>query len=283
MLHKTATAKATAAAMQARQEDIFDIVEAIQPCSVRQAFYQCVVRGLIEKAESGYAKVQLALSTMRREGRDPYGWITDGTRWRMKPTSFSSIEAALHMTAQTYRKALWDDIDAYVEIWLEKDALSGVLYQVTSEYDVGLHVARGFSSLSFLAESAEDIEAIGKPTFIYHLGDHDPSGRSAGDKIDQTLRELAPGADITFERLAVTEAQIETYDLPLRPTKHSDPRFQKFEARYGAGSVELDALHPDALRGIVRDAIERHLDQDALAVLKVAEESERQQLTVFSR
>jgi hypothetical protein len=131
-----------------------------------------------------------------------------------------------------------------VEIWLEKDALSGVVNQVTDEYDVGLHVARGFASLSFLAESAEDIREIDKPTYIYHLGDHDPSGRNAGEKIEQTLREMAPDADITFERLAVTEEQIAIHDLPLRPTKRSDPRAKKFEAEFGLGSVELDPSTP---------------------------------------
>jgi hypothetical protein len=267
-------------AIQARRDDIFAITEEIQPCSVRQAFYQCVARGVLEKTEQGYAKVQRELVAMRREGRIPYGWITDGTRWRFKPTTFDSIEEALQDTARVYRKALWRDIDAYVEVWLEKDALSGVVNQITNIY-VGLHVARGFSSLSFLAESAEDIVEIDKPTFIYHLGDHDPSGRNAGDKIEQTLREMAPNADITFERLAVTVEQIAAYDLPLRPTKKDDPRFKKFEAQFGAGSVELDALHPDVLRRIVREAIERHMDSAAFRVLKVAEESERRQLTMF--
>jgi hypothetical protein len=83
--------------------------------------------------------------------------------------------------------------------WLEKDALSGVAYQVINEDDDGLHVARGFSSLSSLAESALDIREIGKPTFIWRLGDHDPSGRSVGAKIEQTLRRM--GAAIHFERL----------------------------------------------------------------------------------
>jgi hypothetical protein len=216
--------RASSFAMQARRDDIFAIVQEIEPCSVRQASYQCVVRGVVEKTERGYMKVQTALVAMRRSGRVPYGWLTDGTRWRIKPTTFSSIEQALQRTASTYRKALWDDIDAHVEIWLEKDALSGVVDRVTSDYDVGLHVARGFASLSFLAESAEDIVEIGKPTFVYHLGDHDPSGRNAGEKIDETLREMAPSVDITFERLAVTVEQIEQYDLPLRPTKQDDPR-----------------------------------------------------------
>jgi hypothetical protein len=74
------------------------------------------------------------------------------------------------------------------------------------------------------------------------------------------LRELAPDAEIHFERLAVTLEQIAHLNLPLRPTKHSDSRAARFEAEYGQGSVELDAIHPDALRAIVREAIERHVD-----------------------
>ena len=155
--------------------------------------------------------------------------------------------------------------------------------RVTSEYDVGLHVARGFSSLSFLAESAEDIREIDKPTFIYHLGDHDPSGRNAGQKIEETLREMAPDADIHFERLAVTTEQIEAHNLPLRPTKHTDTRAKKFTEEHGEGSVELDAIHPDILRRIVRSAIDRHLPSDQLEILKVAERSERQLLTMWAR
>ena len=228
-------------------------------------------------------EVQRALVRLRREQIIPYGWIADGTRWRIKPTTFSSLEQALARAAQFYRRALWDSADVYMEIWLEKDALSGVVHPVTEEYDVGLHVARGFSSLSFLAESADDIAEISKPTFIYHLGDHDPSGRNAGEAIERTLRELAPDAAIHFERLAVTTEQIADLDLPLRPTKHSDSRAARFEAEYGQGSVELDAIHPDALRAIVREAIERHVDFRQLEVLQEAEKSERQILEVFAQ
>ena len=274
--------RATKAEMAKRFDAIEAIVAEIQPCSVRQSFYQAVVRGLVDKQESEYDKVQQALVKLRRNGRVPYGWITDGTRWRIKPTTFSTIDEALARTAQFYRKALWDNIDAHVEVWLEKDALSGVVNQVTSEYDVGLHVARGFSSLTFLAESAEDIETIGKPSFIYHLGDHDPSGRQAGKNIEKDLRELAPNIEIHFERLGVTVTQIKSLSLPLRPTKKKDSRAKKFEAEFGVGSVELDAIHPDILRLIVRAAIERHLPRHQLEILKVAEQSEREQLTMFA-
>jgi hypothetical protein len=274
--------RATKAEMFARFDAIFDIVAEIQPCSVRQGYYQAVVRAIIDKTENDYDKVQTALVKLRRASRIPYGWITDGTRWRSKPTTYSSVQEALNRTAQLYRKALWDNVDAYVEVWLEKDALSGVVNRVTSEYDVGLHVARGFSSLTFLDASAEYIKEINKPTFIYHLGDHDPSGRNAGEKIEQTLREMAPNAEIHFERLAVTTEQIRAYNLPLRPTKTTDTRAKKFTDEPGEGSVDLDALHPDVLRRIVREAIERHLPRHQLEVLKVAEKSERELLTMWA-
>jgi hypothetical protein len=96
--------RANVFAMQARHGAVFAIVEEIQPCSVRQAFYQCVMRGVIDKTEQGYMKVQTALVMMRREGRVPYGWITDGTRWRFKPDTFDSVEQALHNTARFYCK-----------------------------------------------------------------------------------------------------------------------------------------------------------------------------------
>src|SRR6516225_9124064 len=82
-------------------------------------------------------------------------------------------------------------------------ALAGVIYPVTSMYDVPLMVARGYASLSFLYYAAEYINDLDVPAYIYHLGDFDPSGVNAGEKIEETLRELAPDADIYFERIAV--------------------------------------------------------------------------------
>lgn len=143
---------------------------------------------------------------------------------------------------------------------------------------IALMVARGFSSLSFLHSAAEDINALDKPAYIYHLGDHDPSGVCAGEKIEQTLREFAPDAEIHFERLAVLPWQIEAWNLPMRPTNQSDSRAKNFKG----DSVELDAIHPDQLRELVEDAILRHLPADLLATLRVAEESEREMLLMFA-
>jgi len=177
---------------------------------------------------------------------------------------FGSVEEALQRTASFYRKDLWRHADCYVEVWLEKDALAGVITPVVDLYDVPLMVARGYASLSFLHEAAEYINELDVPTYIYHLGDYDPSGVNAGEKIEQTLRAMAPAADIHFERIAVTPVQIIKWNLPTRPTKQTDTRAKGF----GDVSVELDAIEPATLRALVQDCIERHLPRRQLEVLK---------------
>ena len=125
---------------------------------------------------------------------------------------------------------------------------------------------------SSTAQPSTSTISTSRPT----LGDFDPSGVNAGEKIEETLRELAPDADIEFERIAVTPEQIADWDLPTRPTKASDTRSKGFGS---AISVELDAIDPNVLRNLVRETIEQHLPQDQFAILKAAEESERNIIT----
>ena len=193
------------------------------------------------------------------------------TRWQRKPRTFDSVQEALQETARLYRKALWTDASAYVECWLEKDALAGVVLPVTAQFDVPLMVARGYASLSFLHEAAEFISSLDVPAYIYHCGDFDPSGQDAARAIEKSLRDMAPEAEIHFERLAVTPEQIEEWSLPTRPTKISDTRSKGF----GDVSVELDAIPPNDLRDLLQEAIERHLPPEQYDVLKAAEESEQ--------
>jgi hypothetical protein len=135
--------RSTKAEVEARRHQLLKIIAEGRPMTVRQVFYQATVRGIVEKAETGYTKVQTDLTIMRRDGSLPYGWLADNTRWQRKPRTFDSVEEALSNTARFYRKSLWADADAYVEVWLEKDALAGVIYPITSMYDVPLTVARG--------------------------------------------------------------------------------------------------------------------------------------------
>jgi hypothetical protein len=266
--------RATKAEMLERRQALYGIVAEQKPMIVRQAYYQATVHHIVDKTEPGYDRVQRALVAMRRDGMLPYAWIVDNIRWQRKPQTYGSPEDAIRETAETYRKALWANADCHVEFWLEKDALAGSIYPITSLYDVPLMVARGYSSLSFLYEAAEYLKTLTVPAHIYHLGDYDPSGVNAGEKIEQTLREMAPNAEIHFERLAVNLDQIKAWNLPSRPTKKSDSRAKNF----GDISVELDAIPPDRLRQLVDDAIQRHIDHRQLAVLLAAEADEKRLL-----
>lgn len=262
----------TRADMDGLRTTILEILEETNPMTVRQVFYQMVARNAVEKTEAAYKGiVGRLLVEMRRDGAVPYGWIADGTRWQRKPRTYTGMRDMLEQTARLYRRDLWHEQNCYVEIWCEKDALAGVIWPETAGYDVPLMVSRGYSSLSFLHSAAENIEALEKPAYIYHLGDHDPAGVHIPVHIERELRKMAPNAEIHFEMLAVTPAQIKTYKLPTRPTKKGDARGKAFKGR----STDLDALPADALRQIVRDAIERHLPHAELMRLKRIEYEER--------
>ena len=174
--------RATGAEMEARTKALIEIVAMSAPCTVRQTFYQATVRGILEKSETSYGKVQRQLVDLRREGRIPFTSIADNTRWQRKPITYHSLTEAVERTAATYRRAVWSDLDLYAEVWLEKDALAGVLMPVTSRYDIPLMVSRGYASLSYLYEAASYMRALAKPVVILHFGDHDPSGRDAAER-----------------------------------------------------------------------------------------------------
>ena len=146
--------RATKAEYEARRTALYDIVAAQQPMTVRQVYYQATVRGLIDKTEAGYNKIQWDLTVMRKTGDLPYDWLEDGSRQVYQPLTFDSPAEALRATARRYRKSLWADVDCHVQIWIEKDALTNVIYPVTDELDAPLRAARGYPSLSFLHEAA---------------------------------------------------------------------------------------------------------------------------------
>jgi hypothetical protein len=115
----------------------------------------------------------------------------------------------------------------------------------------------------------------GKPCYMYYIGDFDPSGWQMARTLEDWLLKF--GAPVVFERLAVNPDQSQAWDLPTRPSKVSDTRCKAFFAQFGDGteSVELDAIHPDSLRGLVRDAIEQHVDHGQLEALRREEGAAR--------
>ena len=270
--------RATKAEVEGRRDALFAMIERLRPMTVRQVFYQATVKGLVEKTEKGYIKVEQDLVKMRKEERLPYDWLVDNTRREIMPVTYDGIEHAMRDLADGYRKELWAEAECRVEIWIEKDALAGVIEEITRRYGVPLMVARGYSSLSFLHRTSENGNALGLPTYIYHFGDHDPSGVNAAEKIEE-WRQAMTDATMHFERVAVTQKQIEDWNLPSRPNKQTDTRTRGFEERFGTQeSVELDAIDPERLRGLVKEVIERHMPPARYEELMGMEKRDKQLL-----
>ena len=276
--------RATYAEMEARAEFLIGYAEEHGPVTVRQLYYQAEVAGLpgIDKTESSYSKIQQQVLQLRRDGRLDYGCIADASRWMRKPRSFNSVEQAINDTTKLYRKNLWIDADEYVEVWCEKDALAGVLLPITSQYDVPLMVARGYASETFAYEAVAARGGDESPYHVYYLGDFDRSGRDAALSLEEKLTRFADedGIELVFETIAVDLDQITDLGLPTRPHKRLTAADKKWPHGF---ACELDAMPPDTLRNLVEAAINRHLDQDQLKILKVAEASERDLIRAWGR
>lgn len=252
-------------------ERLYELVAGEHPVSVRRVFYAATVAGLVAKEEKGYKLVQREVLRLRRSGRMPYDWISDNTRWVIRPTTYRNADDAIANWARLYRRDLWDAQSIDVRVFIEKESLASVVDSVTWEWAVPLGIMRGSASETFVYEMAREIRESCRPTYVYQLGDHDPTGVMAWDNFVTKLRRFAPDADLTCERLAVTPEQIATMNLPTRPTKKTDSRAKTFTG----DSVEVDAIPAPVLRDLLRTRIESHIDSYQLDLDRTIEAAER--------
>ena len=250
------------------------------PMTVRGLFYNCEnVYRVVPKTEGRYDTVAAQVLAMRRAGVLPYDFIADNTRWVRKPKTYTGLRAYFEEGRKAYRRALWDEQRDYVEIWCEKDAIAGILNDVTEEWDVPLLVVRGYASETFVYSAAENIKAKAKPAFIYYFGDLDDHGLKISDDIEKKLGGF--GAKVLFERVTVLPGQIEALNLPTRPAKPPKPPKNGRRARVSNWSgpcVEVDAVPANILRSMATDCIRRHMEPHAYDEALRVEKLERQTL-----
>lgn len=251
-----------------------------RPSSVRGMYYRMVSKGFLPKDDRAYNLVQQTILRMRREGLLPWRWITDSSRRVWGHARFGDLASYAEHVAANYRKDYWHTSVVNVEVWCEKDAMQGVIAPVVlSEFGLDLHVSKGQSSASYLYEAAESIREDGRPTHVYILSDFDPAGYRIAEKIAAGLREHLPDEQsLTTERVAVSYEQVQEYNLVTRDVKMSDTGAAQFIARFGNISCELEAMPPRVLRDLLKERLERHMDQDKLRALKMVEEHERKDL-----
>lgn len=267
----------TRAAVQQLDLQIYEILDADHPQSVRHVFYRLTDPRLpepVEKSERGYEHVQHRLKQLRLSGAVPYSWITDSTRRGYFVPTYDNAADFIRRVKGFYRTDLWAQSDFYVEVWAESRSIAGVIQADCEDLAVSLYPSGGFTSMSLAYEAATFIKstigATGKAPVIIYVGDYD----AAGVLIDRDIKaklESHTGYSIDFRRIGINEDQIAAYDLPTKPRKASEKR-----ATHIKGTVEAEAMPAHILRDLLRREVESLLPAGALAVAKVAEESEAQ-------
>lgn len=244
-----------------------------KPLTLRQIYYQLVGKGYIDNKMSEYIMLSNLLKWARIDGCIPWEDIEDRVRAYHDLTGWQDkdhfIDTELDNFLHGYKRDLLQGQDSYIEIWIEKDALSAIFTRVASPYTIPVVVCRGFSSVSFLNDFRERLSyQAGKDSIMLYFGDFDPSGMEMLTAMETTLHDEMGIEDIEFKRVALLRDDIFTHNLPHNPNalKRTDTRAKRHVLKYGELAVELDALRPDILEGKIKGAIEGELDAKAFNI-----------------
>lgn len=238
--------------------------------TLRQLYYQLVARDLIPNNEKSYNRLGSVISSARDAGLVDWNAIVDRTRSRQGLQAWDNPGQIVEAAYRSFRIDKWENQDYRIFVWVEKEALAGVVSRACRDEDIQVDYVscRGYMSASTIWREARGIERwvnMGKRPIIIHLGDHDPSGvdmtRDNLERIERYGR-VTERVDFDFIRLALNMDQVRQYNPPPNPAKLSDSRAERYISEFGYESWELDALDPDVLVTMIRDKIESYRDVD---------------------
>jgi hypothetical protein len=225
--------------------------------TLRQLYYQLVSKDIIPNNDREYAKLSNILKKGRMAGIVDWAAIEDRVRVPKLPYWVRDVQHAIQDTIEQYRVDRMQGQQRNIEIWVEKDALSNVLFRVTSKYHIRLMVNRGYSSISAMYDAHRRLRS---GDVILYFGDHDPSGKDMVRDIRERMAEF--GREIDVRPVALTMEQIRRFNPPPNPAKITDPRAKWYIREYGRTSWELDALPPRELIRLAEEAVEELIDLD---------------------
>lgn len=235
--------------------------------SLRQLYYQLVARDHVENNLKSYSRVGNVVSDARLAGLLDWEMIEDRGREVHQNSHWKNPAGILRSAAYSFRMDKWVGQENYVEVFVEKDALSGILLPVCQRLDVKFTANKGYSSSSAMYEAAKRITEAGyderRNVHIIYLGDHDPSGidmtRDIRERFTLFTRE---SIDFEVHRLALNYDQVEMWNPPKNPAKQTDSRYESYVKEFGESSWELDAVEPEKLAKLVSSQIDSLIDFD---------------------
>ena len=278
--------KSTLAVIERANEIIRDYQSQGYSLTLRQLYYQFVARGLIENDQKEYKALGSTLSKARLAGLVSWSSIEDRTRnlkgWQ---GGYDDVPDFISGVANSYFVDIWKGQPTYLEVWVEKDALVGVVEKACFELRIPHFACRGYSSQSEQYSAGKRFHdkhrREAKECHIFHLGDHDPSGIDM-TRDNQDRLAMFSGDNVTVHRIALNMSQIEELNPPPNPAKETDSRSDDYIRNYGPNSWELDALDPAYIDRLIREAVTPYIDADAMDARRRYEQEGADYLTKLS-
>lgn len=234
--------------------------------TLRQLYYQFVARDFLPNNQRSYKTLGSIIDRARRAGLLDWDFIVDRTRNLMGNRTYDDPAALISEVERRFFVDLWEDQGVRVEVWVEKEALAGVVQRAALSRGVNYFSCRGYVSQSEMHAAAlrhRAYERNGQEVVVVHLGDHDPSGIDMTRDIGDRLELFGAGTEV--RRIALNFDQIEEFRPPPNPAKLTDSRAGGYIGRFGRSSWELDALNPDVLASLITDEIDSLLDVPSYA------------------
>lgn len=248
--------------------------------TLRQLYYQFISRDIFPNTEQSYDRLGSIITDARLAGLISWEAIEDRGRgvnaWRIEEEEAEVLNGVEYGFALDY----WQRQNAYVEVWVEKEALSSVIERPCNIRSVPYMACKGYLSASEAWRSGQRFERMldeGRRCVLIHLGDHDPSGmdmtRDNAERLELFARE-----NVEVRRVALNMDQVEQYNPPPNPAKMTDSRAGDYVARFGRTSWELDALEPSVIAALITEQIDSLIDEELWAETEAEESERREQL-----
>jgi hypothetical protein len=250
--------------------------------TLRQLYYQFVANDLIPNKQTEYKRLGSIINDARLAGLIDWDAIEDRTRNVKTIPSWRDPKDIMNGVVNAYQEDLWEGQDCRVEVWIEKDALMGVVEPVCKRWRVSSFACRGYSSQSeqyAAGKRFEELIAQDITPIILHLGDHDPSGIDMTRDNRDRLRMFAWSHDVEVRRIALNYDQVQQYNPPPNPAKDTDSRHAGYAELYGYESWELDALDPRTIDNLISSEIDELVDPDIWNPNREREDFNRKILT----
>lgn len=251
--------------------------------TLRQLYYQLVARDIIPNNQRSYKNLGNLINDGRLSGLIDWNAIVDRTRHLRGLAHWDNPADAIETIKYGYHLDRWEEQPNYVEVWVEKDALVGVIEHACRPLDIPFFSCRGYTSQTEMWNAAQRFiyKEDKEERIILHLGDHDPSGIDMTRDIQERLELF--GADVRVERIALTMEQIEKFNPPPNPAKLTDARASGYISRFGRESWELDALEPSVIQDLIEEKVFEYLDYALFQQVGFREHSDKQNIEKIAK